>query len=71
MSLKEICPECQNTMVPIVYAHSTPYLQQMEADGLIKIAGCQVYLGYSNGPRLFCQICKNTIWPDSNTPKNS
>lgn len=51
-------------MVPIVYAHRTPDLQKMENEGLIKIAGCQVYLGYTNGPTLFCNSCKDAVWAD-------
>ncbi len=50
-------------MVPIVYAHRTPDLQKMENDGVIKVAGCQAYIGYTNGPTLFCNSCRDTVWP--------
>jgi hypothetical protein len=64
MVLTQECPTCQKAMVPIVYAHRTPDLQKMENEGLIKIAGCQVYLGYTNGPTLFCNSCKDAVWAD-------
>lgn len=51
-------------MVPIAYAHRTPHLDKMEKEGKIKIAGCQVYLGYTNGPVLFCNSCKDAVWAD-------
>ena len=62
MALAQECPKCQQSMVPIVYAHRTPDLQKMENAGAIKIAGCQAYLGYTNGPTLFCNSCRDAVW---------
>lgn len=64
MTIIQKCPKCQKSMVPIAYAHRTPHLDKMEKEGKIKIAGCQVYLGYTNGPVLFCNSCKDAVWAD-------
>ena len=69
MSLNEKCPECQEIMVPVVYAHRTEALDQMEQDGILKLASC-IYLAYPNRPSLFCNICRNTVWRDNQSPEN-
>jgi hypothetical protein len=69
MSSNKLCPDCQDEMVPVVYAHRTETLDQMEQDGLLKLASC-MYLGYPNRPTLFCNICRNTVWRDGQYPQN-